>query len=302
MRFPVDTTCFSQEPGIKGKEHRWKQAASVAYGSITSSGVCLWQPWTGQEDWQADRLIISTKCSLWEDISASTALSMAVRETWGGKKTNKKKAKKINSRGKINSWWIFSLLGNIKHCKLFNLTTLMSQTRAGSCRRRHTCEVTKRETKRTSQLLKNQSGVKRCCKPSAQKTASRTRRGRIDTPEWASSSRTGKQLRHSSVVYLRLPNIHSDELFLIYFAKEKCKIKWRKWHFSSFFFCVYLKIMQINYQLPPDLRADNDQNKNGGRAGGGLKNKTTKCAEIFNSAAWSSQGSLVTIFNWNIWL
>lgn len=161
MRFPVDTTWFSQEPGIKGKEHRWKQAASVAYGSITSSGVCLWQPWTGQEDWQADRLIISTKCSLWEDISASTALSMAVRETWGGKKTNAKKAKKINSRGKINSWWIFSLLGNIKHCKLFNLTTLMSQTRAGSCRRRHTCQVTKRETKRTSQLLKNQRGVKK---------------------------------------------------------------------------------------------------------------------------------------------
>lgn len=32
---------------------------------------------------------------------------------------------------------LFSLLGNIKHCKLFNLTMLMSQRRAGSCRRWH---------------------------------------------------------------------------------------------------------------------------------------------------------------------
>lgn len=55
--------------------------------------------------------------------------------------------------------------------------------------------------------------------------------------------------------------------------------------FFLFVFCVYLKILQINYQLLPDLRAESDQNKyGGGRAGGGLKNKTTKCAEMFNSA------------------
>lgn len=38
-----------------------------------------------------------------------------------------KKHRKINSRGKINWWWIFSLLSNIKRCKLFNLTRLMSR-------------------------------------------------------------------------------------------------------------------------------------------------------------------------------
>lgn len=38
-----------------------------------------------------------------------------------------KKYNKMNSRGKINSRWILSLLSNIKHCKLFNVTTLMSQ-------------------------------------------------------------------------------------------------------------------------------------------------------------------------------
>lgn len=141
---------------MKGKENRWKHAACVTYNSITSTGVCLWQPWTGQEDWQADRFIISTKCSLWEDISASTALSTAVRETWGGKH------RKINSRGKINWWWIFSLLSNIKRCKLFNLTRLMSrrvQDPAGA----DTCWKWPKGEEENESASQKQKWRKRCC-------------------------------------------------------------------------------------------------------------------------------------------
>lgn len=108
---------------MKGKENRWKHAASVAYSSITSTRVCLRQPWTGQEDWQADRFIISTKCSLWEDISASTALSTAVRESWGGEK----KIQQNEQWGKNKLMMDLSTSSNIKHCKPFNLTTLVSR-------------------------------------------------------------------------------------------------------------------------------------------------------------------------------
>lgn len=61
--------------------------------------------------------------------------------------------------------------------------------------------------------------------------------------------------------------------------------KVKKMTFLLLFFCVYLKIMQIHYDLSPDLRAETDQIKYGGRAGGRPKNRTTKCAEMFNSAA-----------------
>lgn len=143
MRFSVDTTCFSQEPGMKGKENRWKHAASVAYSSITSTGVCLWQTLnragrlTGRQIYNIHKVQ-----PLRRHQRLNCTFYGCQRNLRREKKT--KKSQKINSKGKINSWCIFSLLGNTKHCNLFNLTVLMSQTRAGSCRRRHNARWPKR--------------------------------------------------------------------------------------------------------------------------------------------------------------
>lgn len=180
-----------------------------------------------------------------------------------GKKQQQKKSKKINSRGKINSWWILSLPGNIKHfqfnhsdepdaCRILPETTYLrwpkrrgrervsySKTKvagkgAAACRwtdknvgqdqkERHAC------AHRT--FVEDELHTPECCKPSAQKQP--RARGEAESTHLSECNLLGRA--NSSVVYLRWPNIHTDELFHIYFVKEKCKIKWRIWHFSFFF-------------------------------------------------------------------